>query len=113
MKKIVFVKSLLIIAVIAILGLGLSGCVIIPEIPTTGTVQVKIMNDDYYYYVYMDGNLYTGTYLGTTNSIGVGIFYNIPTGYHSFYAISTDYLYDGGVSKTIYTGNNVVEIYTY
>jgi len=80
---------------------------------TTGTVQIKIMNDSYSYYIYMDGNSVSGTYLGTTNSNGEGTFYNIPTGYHSFYAISTDYLYDGWGYKTIYTGNNTVQIYTY
>ncbi|MFA5563931.1 MAG: hypothetical protein WDA32_07060 [Candidatus Caldatribacteriota bacterium] len=79
----------------------------------TGTVYVSIMNDSYEYHVYMDGNSSTGEYLGATDSNGEGIFYNVPTGYHSFYAISDDNLYDGWGNKTIYTGTNYVQIYTY
>jgi len=86
---------------------------------TTGTLQITIANDYYPYYVYMDGNASIGIYLGTTEW-GVidlidsqGTFTNIPTGYHSFYVISTDYEYDGWGYKTINPGMNYLEIYTY
>jgi hypothetical protein len=85
---------------------------------TTGTLQITIANDYWPYRVYMDGSASTGTYLGTTEW-GVedlidsqGTFYNIPTGYHSFYVISTDYEYDGWGYKTINPGMNYLEIYT-
>jgi hypothetical protein len=77
-----------------------------PE-PETGTVQIEV-DDNYEYEVYMDGD-----YLGTTDEYGEGTFEDIPTGYHSFYVISTDNAYEGSESVTIDTGNNLVEIDIY
>jgi hypothetical protein len=76
-----------------------------PE-PETGTVQIEV-DDEWEYEVYMDGD-----YLGTTDDYGEGTFEDIPTGYHSFYVISTDGYYEGSESVTIDTGNNLVEIET-
>ncbi len=110
-------KIILPILFVAILSLGLSGCVEFvlpgPPEPETGTVQIVITNDNYEYDVYMDGDDSSGDHLGTTDEYGEGTFYDIPTGYHSFYVISTDGLYDGWGYKTIDTGNNLVEIATY
>lgn len=41
---------------------------------------------------------------------GEATFYNIPTGYHSFYVKCVGYIYDGYKEQTIYPGNNTIEI---
>ncbi len=110
MKKISFVKMTFLILSIVFSFIILTGCMIVPA---TGTNSVKIIVQDHYqYFVYMNGNLSTGTYLGRTNWSGIGIFYNIPAGDHSFYVISADYRYEGWISKTIEQGNNSIEIST-
>ena len=115
MKRIVLNRILLSILVVTILSFGLGGCldIVIPVPEETGTVQIEITNDIWDYDVYMDGNDSSGTYLGRTNNSGEGTFYDIPTGYRSFYVISTDGYYDGWAYETIDTGNNLVEIATY
>jgi hypothetical protein len=88
----------------------LTGCIVVPPI---GINSVKIIVQDHYqYFVYLDGNPSTGTYLGKTNWSGIGIFYPITAGDHSFYAISTDYLYDSWGTLTFYLGTNTIKIFT-
>jgi len=77
------------------------------------SIQIKVMNYEWWYDVYMDGNQFTGIWLGTTNWKGEATFNDISTGYHSFYVISVDIMYDGYKEQTIYPGNNTVEIDAY
>jgi hypothetical protein len=113
MKNISLKKILLSILIFSVLSLGLSSCdinIITP--PITGTVKVIIMDDYYSYDVYMDGSK-----IGTTPKVDPSqnsekTFYNIPTGYHEFYVVSTDNKYEGWKNQTIYSGNNTVEMYT-
>lgn len=80
---------------------------------TTATVQIKVMNYEWWYDVYLDGNASTGIWLGTTNWKGEATFEDISTGSHSFYVKSVDIMYDGYKEQTIYPGNNTVEIDAY
>jgi hypothetical protein len=111
MKRLDLKKVLLSILIVSILSIGLTGCIDI-VIPTTGTVKIIIMNDYYSYVVYMDGDR-----LGVTPEVHPNLnsektFYNIPTGPHTFYVVSTDNKYEGWKDQTIYSGNNTVQIYT-
>ena len=60
----------------------------------------------------MDGDDYSGLRLGTTDYNGTAIFDYIPIGFHSFYAERTDFLRHGWAYKTVYIGNNDIEIST-
>lgn len=106
MKKINFKKIILVLLIFSFLSIGLTGCL------DVGTVRVIIKNDYNRYSIYMDGDDFSGLYLGTTDSKGIGIFDYIPIGYHSFYAKRADFSRDGWEYKTIFIGNNDVEIYT-
>ncbi len=105
MKKISFMKIALVVLVIAILGLGLSGC-LTPPIITTGTAKL-VVSGTYYYNLKMDGTTYhfnkpSGTYYIT----------DVPAGNHFFEAVDTwgaSYGYDStteyiaaGTTTTIY-----------
>ena len=112
MKKLtLFKKSILIIIMIAILGLG-TGCTIflIPTPGQTGTVHINITNSDWYYDIYLDSY---GNYLGTTDVYGQKIFYNVPTGYRTFYAEDDTGHYSGQKTQYIYSGTNYVNIQVY
>lgn len=109
MKKNVLIKGILVLIAIALFALVFIGCYPSP-IPTctTATVYITTPLDTYYYYVYIDG-----VYWGTTNWSGNITLYNVPIGYHNFYAVSTDYWYDGNAYVNIVCGTNNVAIYTY
>jgi hypothetical protein len=110
-KSILFKKSILIIIMVAILGLG-TGCTILlfPDITQTGTVHINITNSDWYYDIYLDSY---SNYLGTTNVYGQKTFYNVPIGYRTFYAEDDTGLYSGQTPRYIYSGTNFVDIYVY
>jgi len=108
MKKNVLTKGILVLVVIALLAIGFTGCGTVIPICTTATVNITTPNDSWWYYIYIDG-----TYWDTTNSSGNITLYGVPTGYHSFYAVSTDYMYSGYAYPTIVCGVNNVPIYTY
>ena len=93
------------------LGLG-TGCTIffLPDINQTGTVYINIINSYWYYDIYLD-NYYS--YLGTTNIYGEKTFYNVSTGYHTFYAEDIDGWYSGQKTQYIYSGSNFVNIEVY
>ena len=103
----IFKKVSLLIIIIALLTIVLTGCG--PTIPicTTATVNITTPNDNWTYYIYIDG-----VYWGATNSSGSMTLYNVPVGYHTFYAISNDYAWDGTAYATIVCGINNVPIYT-
>jgi hypothetical protein len=107
--SILFKKSILIIIIVAMLGL-FTGCTVflIPNPGQTGTVHINITNSDWYYDIYLDSY---GNYLGTTDIYGQKTFYNIPTGYHTFYAEDVDGWYSGQRTKYIYSGSNYVNIH--
>jgi hypothetical protein len=107
MKRINLKSIVLLILIITIISFGLTGCM------DTGTVRIIIKNDYNRYTIYMDGDDYSGLRLGTTDYNGTGIFDYIPIGFHSFYAVRTDFSRDGWAHKTIYIGNNDIEIYTF
>ena len=106
MKRINLKSIVLLILIITIISFGLTGCM------DTGTVRIIIKNDYNRYTIYMDGDDYSGLRLGTTDYNGTGIFYYIPIGFHSFYAVRTDFSRDGWANKIVYIGDNDIEIYT-
>ena len=108
MKKSILIKGILALILISSLALGFTGCTGGGIICTTATVYITTPLDSYWYWIYIDGN-----YWGTTNSMGNMTLYNVPIGYHTFYALSTDYWYDGYAYVTINCGINNVAIYTY
>lgn len=110
-KSILFKKSILIIIIVAMLGL-FTGCNIflIFSPGQTGTVYINITNSDWYYDIYLDSY---SNYLGTTNVYGEKTFYNVPTGYRTFYAEDVDGFYSGQTSRYIHSGTNFVDIYVY
>jgi len=102
-----FKKSILIIIMVAVLGL-FTGCVII--LPVTGIVHINITNSDWAYYIYLDSH---SNLLGTTNYYGQATFYNVPTGFHTFYAEDIDGWYSGQRTQYIHSGTNQVNIQVY
>ncbi|HDP36836.1 MAG TPA: hypothetical protein ENN27_03050 [Candidatus Atribacteria bacterium] len=104
-------KSILIIIMITMVGLG-TGCTIflIPTPDQTGTVHINIANEDWYYDIYLDSY---SNYLGTTDVYGQKTFYDIPTGYCTFYAVDDTGLYSGQKTQYIHSGINFVDIYVY
>jgi len=110
-KSILFKKGILIIIIVVILGLG-TGCTILlfPDITQTGTVHINITNSDWAYHIYLDS--YSNP-LGTTNYYGQATFYNVPTGYRTFYAEDDTGLYSGETYQYIHSGTNQVDIQVY
>ena len=109
-KSTLFKKSILILSLILIIG-SFTGCIIIiPDPGQTGTVHINIANEDWYYDIYLDSY---SNYLGQTNVYGQKIFYDVPTGYHTFYAEDDTGLYSGQKVKNIHSGTNYVDIYVY
>ena len=93
--------------------LGLfTGCTVflIPDPGQTGTVYINITNSDWYYDIYLDSY---SNYLGTTNVYGQKTFYNIPTGYRTFYAEDVDGFLFGQKTEYISPGSNYVNIQVY
>ena len=109
-KSTLFKKSILIISLILILGLFTGCIIIIPDTGQTGTVHINITNSDWYYDIYLDSY---GNYLGTTNVYGQKTFYNVPTGYRTFYAEDVDGWDSGQRTQYIHPGTNFVDIYVY
>lgn len=103
-KSTLFKKSILIVSLILILGL-FTGCIII--ISETGTVHINIIYSDWYYDIYLDSY---SNYLGTTDVYGQATFYNVPTGYRTFYAEDVDGWYSGQRTQYIHSGTNQVDI---
>ena len=110
-KSTLFKKSILIISLTLILGL-FAGCniLLITSPGQTGTVYINITNSDWYYDIYLDSY---SDYLGTTNVYGQKAFYNVPTGYRTFYAEDVDGYYSGQKTQSIHTGSNYVNIQVY
>jgi len=109
-KSTLFKKSVLIISLALILGLFVGCTIIIPDTGLTGTVYINITNSDWFYEIYLDSY---SNYLGTTNVYGQKTFYDIPTGYHTFYAEDVDGYDSGQKTQNIHTGSNNVNIQVY
>jgi len=110
-KSTLFKKSVLIVSLTLILGLFTSCTVfLIPNPGQTGTVHINITNSNWYYDIYLDSY---SNYLGTTNVYGQKTFYNVPTGYRTFYAEDVDGWYSGQKTQYIYSGTNSVSIWVY
>ena len=109
-KSTLFKKSVLIISLALILGLFAGCLIIIPDTGQTGTVYINITNSDWRYEIYLDSY---SNYLGTTNVYGQKTFYNVPTGYRTFYAEDVDGWYSGQKTQSIHTGSNYVNIQVY
>lgn len=105
-----FKKSTLIVSLILILGLFAGCSIIIPDSGQTGTVHINITNSDWYYDIYL-GSYYN--FLGTTNVYGEKTFYNVPTGYRTFYAEDVDGFYSGQKTIYIHSGLNYVYMQVY
>lgn len=108
MRIISFKKLLLSILIFSIISFGLTGCVDI-VIPATGTVYISIVNDDYWYDIYVDG-----VYQNETDGNGNLTITNVPVGNHFFEAYDTSWwnLY-GSKNQYISSGANYVNIYVY
>lgn len=110
-KSTLFEKSIIIIIFILILGLFTSCTVfLIPNPGQTGTVHINIVNDNWKYRIYLDSYSYL---LGTTDYSGQKTFYNVSTGYHTFYAEDVSGWYSGQKTQYIYSGTNNVYIWVY
>ena len=109
-KSALFKKSILILILALLLGLFVGCTVIIPDTGLTGTVYILITNSNWAHYIYLDGY---SNLLGTTNYYGRATFYNIPTGYHTFFAEDVDGWYSGQKTQNIHTGSNYVNIQVY
>ena len=107
MKKNVLIKGILLLIVLTVLSMGFTGCGVV--ISTTGTVYVTIVNDNYWYNIYIDGN-----WQELTNGLGNLTIYNVPIGNHLFEAYDTSWwnLY-GYKWQYIHAGTNNVTIYAY
>ena len=107
MKKNILIKGILVLLVITLLSIGFTGCA--PVYPTTGTVYLTIVNDNYWYNIYIDG-----AWQALTNGVGNLTIYNVPIGNHLFeaYDISGWNLY-GYKWQYIRAGTNNVTIYAY
>ena len=107
MKKNVLIKGILVLVVIAFLSLAFTGCY--PPPPTTGTVYITIVNDNYWYDIYIDG-----IWQALTNGSGNLTIYNVPIGNHYFQAYDTSWwnLY-GSKWQYITYGSNTVIIWVY
>ena len=108
MKKNTVLKSFLLLIVVSLMIMGFTGCGAVIPICTTGTVNITTPNDAWEYWIYVDGVLWA-----TTNWSGNVTLYNVPIGYHEFYALSTDWAWDGTAYATIICGVNNVPIYTF
>ena len=106
-KSRLFKKSILILSLVLVLGL-FSGCIII--ISETGTVHINITYSDWYYDIYLDSY---SNHLGTTDVYGQATFYNVPTGFHAFFAEDIDGWYSGQKTQYIHSGTNSVDIKVY
>lgn len=111
-KSTLFKKIILIISLTLILGLFAGCTIIIPDTGLTGTVYLDITNHDWWFDIYLDSPS-SSNYLGTTNVYGEKTLYNVPTGYHIFYAISDDDTYSGQEYQYIHSGSNYVDIQVY
>jgi len=109
-KSTLFKKSVLIFILALILGLFVGCTIIIPDTGQTGTVYVNIINSDWFYDIYLDSY---SDYLGTTSVYGQKAFYNVPTGYRTFYAEDVDGWYSGQKTQNIDSGTNYVNIQVY
>jgi len=110
-KSTLFKKSVLIVSLTLILGLFTSCTVfLIPNPGQTGTVHINITNSDWAYYIYLDSH---SNLLGTTNYYGQATFYNVPTGFHTFYAEDIDGWDSGQRTQYIHSGTNQVNIQVY
>jgi len=109
-KSTLFKKSVLIISLALILGLFVGCTIIIPDTGQTGTVYINITNSDWRYEIYLDSY---SNYLGTTNVYGEKTFYDVPTGWHTFYAEDVDGYDSGQKTQKITTGSNYVNIQVY
>ena len=109
-RSTLFKKIILMISLALILGLVVGCTIIIPDTGLTGTVYINITNSDWFYEIYLDSY---SNYLGTTNVYGQKTFYDIPTGYHTFYAEDVDGYDSGQKTQNIHTGSNNVNIQVY
>jgi hypothetical protein len=93
---------------VAILGLG-TGCTIFffTDITQTATVHINIIDSDWAYHIYLDSY---SNLLGTTDYYGEATFYDVPTGYRTFYAKDVDGWYSGQKTQYIHSGTNQVNI---
>ena len=106
MKKNVLIKGILVLVVISLLAIGFTGCTLI--FSTTGTVHINITSDYWKYYIYLDNY---SNLIGITEYDGRTIIYDVPTGWHTFYAVSIDGFCSGQKDKWIHSGfDNYVDI---
>ena len=105
MGKTIFIRNILLLAIILLLVIGLTGCnPVIPDITTILNIDIA---DNYTYQVYIDDVLW-----GTTDWNGDITLNNVPLGYHAIYVQSTAFPYYcmGNVDAIINSGVNNIYI---
>ncbi|MFZ2331438.1 MAG: hypothetical protein WAW45_07600 [Atribacterota bacterium] len=109
MSKKKYIKIFITLITISTLTLFLTGCIVfIPPMPMRPIVEIRIINDNWEYDIYVDGK-----YEGTTRESGKLTLYTINEGYHHFEAEDTSSLKRYGEKwQTIKSGYNKVDIST-
>ena len=107
MKKNALIKGILILAVIALLAIGFTGCAPIYIYPTTGTVYIVVYGWDFYN-LYMDY-----TQIGWAKTAGTYILNDCTIGNHFFQAYDTWGSYWGYDGSYVYINAGVNYVYLY
>lgn len=108
MSKKKYVKIFITLLTIAALTLFLTGCIVFLPPSMHPIVEIRIINDNWGYDIYVDGK-----YEGTTRESGKLTLYTINEGYHHFEAEDTSSLKRYGEKwQTIKSGYNKVDIST-
>jgi hypothetical protein len=108
MKKNALIKGILILAVIALLAIGFTGCVPTYTYPTTGTVYIVVYGWDFYN-LYMDY-----TQIGWSKPAGTYLMsYGVSIGNHFFQAYDTWGSYWGYDGSYVYINAGVNYVYLY
>ena len=107
MKKWQFSKIFLAILALLFLATSLSSCVVF--IPSNPIVEIEIVNDNWEYDIYINGNYY-----GKTDNTGKLTLYDVSPGYHHFEAFESPSILGryGDKWQTIRVGYNKVNIST-
>jgi hypothetical protein len=114
MKKNTLRKGVLILLTLTLLSIVFTSCGTVVPPCTTATVNITIPLNPYEYDIYMDYADEGDIPVGTTDMQGNLTLTEVSTGFHDFYALSTDYWLDNlnGTAFDVFIdcGENNVEI---
>ncbi len=108
MPKKKYIKIFITLLTIATLTLFLTGCIVFLPPSVYPIVEIKIVNDNWVYEIYVDGE-----YAGVTSDSGKLTLHTIDEGYHLFEAYDTSFTKRYGKKfQEIHSGYNKVDIST-